>query len=53
MGEGAWQHDIFRGPSCGLQLTYETIKSTARSSENIMLPRPLSHELRKLVLSVI
>ena len=25
MGEGAWQHDIFRGPSCGRELTYETI----------------------------
>ena len=25
MGEGAWQHDIFRGPSWGRELTYETI----------------------------
>ena len=24
MGERAWQHDIFRGPSCGRELTYET-----------------------------
>ena len=24
MGKGAWQHYIFRGPSCGRQLTYET-----------------------------
>ncbi len=25
MEEGVWQHDIFRGPSCGHELTYETI----------------------------
>ena len=25
MGTGPWQHDIFRGPSCGRELTYETI----------------------------
>ena len=25
MGEGAWQHDIFREHSSGRELTYETI----------------------------
>ena len=25
MGEGVWQHDIFRELSCGRELIYETI----------------------------
>ena len=25
MGEEAWQHDNFKGPSCGRELTYVTI----------------------------
>ena len=25
MGDGAWQHYSFRGPSCGCELTYETV----------------------------
>ena len=25
MEEGAWQHGIFRGPTCGRELIYETI----------------------------
>ncbi len=28
MGEGAWQHDIFRGTSCGHELTYEAISTS-------------------------
>ena len=42
MGEGAWQHDIFRGPSGSRKLTYETILTSVGGPKLYLHPLVLN-----------